>query len=145
MCICQHAVSAQAPAVQFAVCFPPLSQLLLAAIAGAAVGRGSRGYLPRIASLCGERKKGRKGETKLGRYRSGYRYNHNLTVTSRYACPVKVEYLPHDRLSAVLGRITGPYVIGKDLSYGFISEWRSIVELTYLKRPRDYPIEFGLT
>ena len=38
---------------------------------------------------------------KLERYRSGYRCNHDLTVTSRYACPVKVEYLSHDRLSAV--------------------------------------------
>ena len=38
---------------------------------------------------------------KLERYRSGYRYNHDLTVTSRYDCTVKVEYISHDRLSAV--------------------------------------------
>ena len=69
-----------------------------------------------------------------------------MTVTSRYACPVKVEYLSHDRLSAVRkSSITGPLVINKDISYGFISEWRSIVELIELKRPHDYPTEFGLT
>ena len=68
-----------------------------------------------------------------------------MTVTSRYACTVKVEYLSHDRLSAVTGRITGASVIGKDISYGFISERTSIVVLIYLKRPHDYPTEFGLT
>jgi hypothetical protein len=82
---------------------------------------------------------------KLERYRSAYRYNPDLTVTSRYGCTVKVEYLSHDRLSAVKGRITGPSVIYKDISYGFIGGWRSIVELIHLKRPHDYPTEFGLT
>jgi hypothetical protein len=42
-----------------------------------------------------------KRRNKLERHRSGYRYTHDSTVTSRYACTVKVEYLSHDRLSAV--------------------------------------------
>jgi hypothetical protein len=46
------------------------------------------------------RAKREKRRDKLERYRSGYRYNHDLTVTSRYACTEKVEYLSHDKLSA---------------------------------------------
>ena len=76
--------------------------LLLAAIAGTAEGRGpptgqSRDRLISVVRV----KKKEKRINKLERYRSWYRYYHNLTVTSRSACPVKVEYLPHDRLSAV--------------------------------------------
>ena len=56
-------------------------------------------------------------------------------MTCRYACTVKVEYLAHDRLSAV---------ICKDISYGFIGEWGSIVEFIFVKRPHDYPIQYGL-
>ena len=74
------------------------------------------------------------------------RYYHSSTVTYRSACPVKVEHPSKDRLSAVRRKsnITGFPVIGRDISYGFFSEWRSIVELIALKRPHDYPTEFGL-
>ena len=56
------------------------------------VGTDQRSHLSVV------RAKREKRINKLERYRSGYRYNHDLTATSRYACTVKVEYLSHDTI-----------------------------------------------